>query len=169
MLTTKQFINKVNELEGFVADISESYGINVVAVYSKNQVSEDSLHRVVAIGDAVHFYDCDLLNHFEDIKLLNLINEYVNTQPSERNAEEKYYIYWCDFSGVFYFLSDIAINDPDNFSNNTGFESLGNLITCEKDDIHHYQLTESDIKQLPNQWIPSEFGGIGFTRIISVD
>ena len=169
MLTTKQFINKVNELEGFVADISESYGINVVAVYSKNQVGEGSLDRVVAIGDAVHFYNCDLLNNFEDIKLINLITEYVNTPPSERIAEDKYYVYWCDFSGVFFFLSDVAVNNPEDFSNNIGFESLGNLITCEKDDIHHYQLTESDIKQLPNQWIPSEFGGIGFTKAIIVE
>ena len=80
MLTTKQFINKVNELEGFVADISEKYEIKTAVVYSKNQVT-DSIHRVVAIGDAVHFYNCDL-SSLEDIKLLNLITEYVNTPIS---------------------------------------------------------------------------------------
>ena len=69
MLTTKQFINKVNELECFVADVSEKCGVNVVIVYSENQVTE-SIHKVVAIGDIVHFYDCDFLDSEEDIKLL---------------------------------------------------------------------------------------------------
>ena len=101
MLTTKQFINKVNELECFVADVSEKCGVNnVVVVYSKNQVTE-SIHKVVAIGDIVHFYDCNFLDSEEDIRLLNLITEYVNTPYRERIAEEKYYIHWFRWNDVF--------------------------------------------------------------------
>ena len=166
MLTTKQFINKVNELECFVADVSEKYGVNTVVVYSKNQVT-DSIHRVVAIGDAVHFYDCDL-SCLEDIKLLNLITEYVNTPPSERIAEEKYYIHWTDFDGTMYFLDDNCLKD-NYYGNNSEFNSVEHLVETEEEDVYHYQFTESDIKKLPNKWIPSKFGGIGFTKEISVN
>ena len=166
MLTTKQFINKVNELECFVADVSEKYGVNTVVVYSKNQVT-DSIHRVVAIGDAVHFYDCDL-SCLEDIKLLNLITEYVNTPPSEKTAEDKYYIYWVDFDGTMYFLDDNCLKD-NYYGNNSEFNSVEHLLETEEEDVCHYQFTESDIKKLPNKWIPAEFGGIGFTNLINVN
>ena len=168
MLTTKQFINKVNELECFVADVSEKCGVNnVVVVYSKNQVTE-SIHKVVAIGDIVHFYDCYLLNNFEDIKLLNLITEYVNTPYRERIAEEKYYIHWTDFDGTMYFLDDNCLKD-NYYGNNSEFNSVEHLVETEEEDVYHYQFTESDIKKLPNKWIPSKFGGIGFTKEISVN
>ena len=168
MLTTKQFINKVNELECFVADVSEKCGVNnVVVVYSKNQVTE-SIHKVVAIGDIVHFYDCYLLNNFEDIKLLNLITEYVNTPPSEKTAEDKYYIYWVDFDGTMYFLDDNCLKTH-YYGNNSEFNSVLHLVETEGEDVYHYQFTESDIKKLPSRWIPSKFGGIGFTKEISVN
>ena len=167
MLTTKQFINKVNELECFVADISEKYEIKTAVVHSKNQVA-DSIHRVVAIGDAVHFYNCDL-SSLEDIKLLNLITEYVNTPYRERIAEEKYYIHWTDFDGTMYFLTDVCYSENGKFGNNNDFESVEELVRTEREDVYHYQFTESDIKKLPKQWIPAEFGGIGFTKIISVN
>ena len=162
MLTTKQFINKVNELECFVAEC----GVNVVIVYSKNQVTE-SIHKVVAIGDAVHFYNCDL-SSLEDIKLLNLITEYVNTPYRERIAEEKYYIHWTDFDGTMYFLDDNCLKD-NYYGNNSEFDSVEDLVETEEEDVYHYQFTESDIKKLPNKWIPSKFGGIGFTKEISVN
>ena len=41
--------------------------------------------------------------------------------------------------------------------------------TIRANILKEYRLTESDIKQLPNQWIPSEFGGIGFTKAIIVE
>ena len=168
MLTTKQFINKVNELECFVADadVSEKCVVNIVIVYSKNQVTE-SIHKVVAIGDIVHFYDCYLLNNFEDIKLLNLITEYVNTPYRERIAEEKYYIYWVDFNGTMYFLDDNCLKTH-YYGNNSEFNSVLHLVETEGEDVYHYQFTESDIKKLPSRWIPSKFGGIGFTKEISV-
>lgn len=166
MLTTKQFINKVNELECFVADVSEKYGVNTAVVYSKNQVTE-SIHRVVAIGDAVHFYDCDL-SYLEDIKLLSLITEYVNTPYRERIAEEKYFIHWTDFDGTMYFLDDNCLND-NYYGNNSEFKSVEHLIETEEEDVYHYQFTEPEIKMLPNKWIPAEFGGIGFTNLISVN
>lgn len=166
MLTTKQFISKVNELECFVADVSEKYGVNTAVVYSKNQVTE-SIHRVVAIGDAVHFYDCDL-SCLEDIKLLNLITEYALTPYSERIAEDKYYIYWVDFDGTMYFLDDNCLKD-NYYGNNSEFNSVEHLVETEEEDVCHYQFTESDIKKLPKEWTPLEFGGIGFTKIISVN
>ena len=166
MLTTKQFMDKVNELECFVADISEKYEIKTAVVYSKNQVT-DSIHRVVAIGDAVHFYSCDL-SSLEDIKLLNLITEYVNTPYRERIAEEKYYIHWTDFDGTMYFLDDNCLKD-NYYGNNSEFNSVEHLVETEEEDVYHYQFTESDIKKLPNKWIPSKFGGIGFTKEISVN
>lgn len=162
MLTTKQFINKVNELECFVAEC----GVNVVIVYSKNQVTE-SIHKVVAIGDIVHFCDC-YLSSLEDIKLLNLITEYVNTPYRERIAEEKYYIHWTDFDGTMYFLDDNCLKD-NYYGNNSEFDSVEDLVETEEEDVYHYQFTESDIKKLPNKWIPSKFGGIGFTKEISVN
>ena len=167
MLTTKQFINKVNELECFVADVSEKCGVNnVVVVYSKNQVTE-SIHKVVAIGDIVHFYNCDL-SSLEDIKLLNLITEYVNTPYRERIAEDKYYIYWVDFDGTMYFLDDNCLKTH-YYGNNSEFNSVLHLVETEGEDVYHYQFTESDIKKLPSRWIPSKFGGIGFTKEISVN
>ena len=169
MLTTKQFINKVNELECFVADVSEKCGVNnVVVVYSKNQVTE-SIHKVVAIGDIVHFYDYYLLNNFEDIKLLNIITEYVNTPYPLRTAGDRYYIYWTDLNGLKYFLDDNCLREDEEYENNSEFDSLEHLIECEGEHIYHYQFTESDINKLPNKWIPSKFGGIGFTKEISVN
>ena len=168
MLTTKQFINKVNELECFVADVSEKCGVNVVVVYSKNQVTE-SIHKVVAIGDIVHFCDCYLLNNFEDIKLLNIITEYVNTPYPLRTAGDRYYIYWTDLNGLKYFLDDNCLREDEEYENNSEFDSLEHLIECEGEHIYHYQFTESDIKKIPKQWRPLEFGGIGFTKEISVN
>ena len=139
MLTTKQFISKVNELKCFVAEMSKKCGFNVVIVYSENQVAK-SIHKVVAIGDVVHFYDCDFLDSEEDIKLLNLIAEYVNTPYRERIAEEKYYIHWTDFDGTMYFLDDNFLKD-NYYGNNSEFNSVEHLVETEKEDVYRYQFT----------------------------
>ena len=34
----------------------------------------------------------------------------------------------------------------------------------EDEDVYHCQFTESDIKKLPNKWIPSKFGASASLR-----
>ena len=75
---------------------------------------------------------------------------------------------WTDFDGTMYFLDDNCLKD-NYYGNNSEFDSVEDLVETEEEDVYHYQFTESDIKKLPNKWIPSKFGGIGFTKEISVN
>ena len=62
-----------------------------------------------------------------------------------------------------YFLDDNCLKD-NYYGNNSEFNSVEHLVETEEEDVYHYQFTESDIKKLPNKWIPSKFGASASLR-----
>ena len=163
MLTTKQFMDKLKELD-FIPELDRQH--ERITVYKRGfPISMVFFHvdiygtNVNLIGGAVDSTNADVFK---------LLSQYLETPDEDRAEEEYYYVYWSDVCGGEFFLDRGIIDYQESFFSFETRRTFYDASELENSNGTHYlknyQFTEEEVKSIPTKWKPSYFGGLGFTQ-----
>ena len=106
----------------------------------------------------------------EILQLVKILEEFGATPVEERkNAEKRYYLWFLDFDNkkTYFEFKDIVRYSKHEFVAHN-WESEAKIETDMQKFARGYQLTKEQILELPKEWWPSEFGGLGLTKLTPV-
>lgn len=163
MLTTKQFMEKLKELN-FIPELDKEH--ERITVYKRSfPISMVFMHvdingaNVILIGGTVDS---------KNVGVFELLSQYLETPDEDRAEEEYYYVYWSDVCGGEFFLDRGIIDYQESFfsfeTRRTFYDASELENSNETHYLKNYQFTEYEVKSIPTRLRPSYFGGLGFTQ-----